>query len=207
MTALLCAALSGVMFYLSQGADDVWWLAWFAAVPLLWLAYGPIKRRHLFAAALGANACGQIYIVQTYGEVMPVAAIVVMMFGWAALFAAAVLFAQMVWQRLSPAATLLAFPAAWAAIEYGVSLISPHGSWGALGYSQVSFPAAIQIASLLGLYAITFALCLFANALALSARGAWKAALPGLAATALVLVFGWFHLDQPQGETVHAAML
>ncbi len=31
--------------------------------------------------------------------------------------------------------------------------------------------------------------------------------LSGLAATALVLVFGWFQLDQPQGETVHAAML
>ena len=37
MTALLCALLSGAMFYLSQGADDVWWLAWFAPAPLLWL--------------------------------------------------------------------------------------------------------------------------------------------------------------------------
>jgi hypothetical protein len=74
-------------------------------------------------------------------------------------------------------------PAAWTGIEYGVSLISPHGSWGALGYSQVSFPPAIQIASLFGLYAITFTLCLFANALALIARGNWKAALPGLAAS------------------------
>jgi apolipoprotein N-acyltransferase len=207
MTALLCAVLSGAMFYLSQGADDVWWLTWFAAVPLLWLAYGPIQRWHLFAAALGANACGQIYIVQTYGDVMPVAAMAVMVFGWAALFAAAILFAQMTWQRLSPAATLLAFPAAWTAIEYAISLISPHGTWGALGYSQVSFPAAIQIASLLGLYAVTFTVCLLANALALIARGAWKAALPGLAATALVLVFGWLQLARPQGEIVHAAML
>ena len=207
MTTLLCALLSGVMFYFSQGQDDVWWLAWFAPVPLLWLAYGPINRWQVFFASLAANACGQIYVVQTYGGAMPVAAMAVMMFGWAALFAAAILFAQTIRQRLSLLATLLAFPAAWTAIEYGVSLVSPHGSWGALGYSQVSFPAAVQIASILGLYAITFTLCLFANALALVARGAWQAALPGFAASALVLVFGWFHLGQPQGETIHATML
>jgi apolipoprotein N-acyltransferase len=207
MTALLCAALSGAMFYLSQGADDVWWLAWFAAVPLLWLAYGLSRRWLVLAASLGANACGQIYVVQTYGEVMPALAMAVMVFGWAALFAAAVLFAQAIWQKLSPPAALLAFPVAWTAIEYCLSLISPHGTWGALGYSQVSFPAAIQIASLFGLYAVTFTVCLLANALALIGRGAWKAALPGLGATALVLAFGWMHLGQPQGETIHTAML
>jgi apolipoprotein N-acyltransferase len=207
VTVLLCTALSGVMFYFSQGADDIWWLTWFAAVPLLWLAYGPAKGWQVFVASLAANACGQIYMVQTYGPAMPIAAIAVMMFGWGALFAGAVLFAKAAWQRLPPAAALLAFPAVWTAIEYGVSLISPHGSWGALGYSQVSFPPAIQIASLFGLYAITFTLCLFANALALGARGAWKTALPGFAITALVLAFGWFHLGEPQGETLRAAML
>lgn len=207
MTVLSCAILSGAMFYLSQGQDDVWWLSWFAAVPLLWLAYGAAKRWQVFAAALAANACGQIYIVQTYGAAMPVAAMAAMMFGGGALFAAAILFAQTVWQRLSPAASLLAFPAVWTAIEYGISLISPHGSWGALGYSQIAFPPAIQIASLLGLYAITFTLCLFANALALVMRGTWKAALPGLAASAAVLLFGWLQLAQPQGESVHAATL
>lgn len=207
MIALLCAVLSGVMFYLSQGPDDIWWLAWFAPVPLLWLACGPARRWQVFVASLAANACGQIYMIQTYGGAMPVAAMAVMMLGWGALSGAAILFAQTVWQRLSRLAALLAFPAIWTAIEYGVSLISPHGSWGALGYSQVSFPPAIQIASLFGLYAVTFTLCLFANALAFSARGAWKIALPGLAACALVLAFGWFHLSQPQGETLRAAML
>src|SRR4051812_4920656 len=207
MTALLCAALGGAMFYLSQGQDDVWWLTWFAAVPLLWLAYSPTRRWQVFAASLAAYACGQVYVMQTYGDTMPAPAMAVMMLGWGMLFGAAILFARLIWQRLSPIAALLAFPAAWTAIEYGVSLISPHGTWGALGYSQVSFPVAIQIASLFGLYAITFTLCLFANALALSARGAWKAAAPGFAVCASTLVFGWLQLNQPQGETIHAAML
>lgn len=207
MTALLCAILGGVMFYLSQGQADVWWLTWFAPVPLLWLAYGRAKRWQVFAASLAADACGQIYIVQTYGDAMPLVAMAVMMFGWGALFAATILFAQAAWQRLSPPVALLAFPAAWTTLEYGVSLISPHGTWGALGYSQISFPPAVQIASLFGLYAVTFILCLFANALAMIAHGVWKAALPGLAATALLLVFGWLHLGQAQGETVRTVAL
>src|ERR1041385_1035422 len=101
MTGFLCALLSGAMFYLSQGQDDVWWLTWFAPVPLLWLAYGAAKRWHVFVASLAANACGQIYMVQTYGGALPIPALAVMMFGWGALFAAAILFAQTVWQRRS----------------------------------------------------------------------------------------------------------
>jgi apolipoprotein N-acyltransferase len=207
MTAFLCAVLGGVLFYFSQGPDDAWWLAWFAAVPLLWLAYGSTRRWQVYAASLAAIACGQIYVVQTYGNAMPLAAMAVMVLGWGAVFALAVLFAQAVRRGLSPFAALLAFPAAWTAMEYGISLASPHGSWGALGYSQVSFPPAIQVASLFGVYAITFLLCLFANALALAARGAWKASLPGLAVAGVTLVFGQLHLMQPAEETIRTAAL
>jgi apolipoprotein N-acyltransferase len=207
MTALLCAALSGAMFYFSQGLDDVWWLAWVAPAPILWLAYGPTKRWQLFLAAVAAFACGQIYLVQSYWGMLPPVGLALMIFGMGALFAVVVRFARCCWGRLPPSLVLFAFPAAWTTVEYLVSLISPHGSWGAFAYSQVSFPPAIQIASLLGLYAVTFTLCLFANALAMIGRGAWKAAMPGLAAGVLVLVFGWIHLGRPQGETIHAAAL
>ena len=207
MTAVLCAVLGGVMFYLSQGRDDVWFLAWFAPAPLLWLAYGTARRWQVFAAALTAAACGQIYIIQTYGDGMPPAAMGAMVLGWGALFGAAILFARAAWQRFSPIVALIAFPAFWTSLEYGVSLVSPHGSWGALGYSQVSFPPAIQVAALFGLYSITFLLCLFANAIALIGRDAGKAALPGLAVAGLALAFGQFHLMQPSGESVRAAAL
>ena len=207
MIVLLCAAASGAMFYLSQGLDDVWWLAWFAPAPLLWLAYGETRRRLLFLAALIAFACGQIYMVQTYLGAVPIWAMALMTCGMGSLFAAVLLFAQACWRKLPPAAASLAFPAAWTGIEYAISLVSPHGSWGALGYSQVGFPAAIQIASLFGLYAISFTLCFFASALALAVRGAWKAALPGFAVSALVLGFGAFHLQQPADETLRVAAL
>ena len=70
MIVFLCAALSGAMFYLSQGIDNVWALAWLAPAPLLWLAYGEARGGQLFVASLVAYAAGQIYFFQAYGTLL-----------------------------------------------------------------------------------------------------------------------------------------
>jgi apolipoprotein N-acyltransferase len=206
MIAVLCALLGGAMFYLSQGIDNVWWLAWFAPAPLLWLAYGQAIAWQVFLAALVASAAGQIYMLLCYGPML-IVTVLSMMFGGGALFAGAILLSRRVWRTLPPAAALFAFPALWTAVEYLEGWISPHGSWGALGYSQVSFPAAIQIAALFGVYAVSFTLCLFANALALAARGARETAAAGVILCALSIVFGAFQLAAPQTGGVRVAAL
>jgi apolipoprotein N-acyltransferase len=206
MIVLLCAALSGAMFYLSQGLDDVWVLAWIAPLPLLWLAYGPAPRWQLFTAALAAFAIGQVYFLQIYGLFLLVT-VLGEMFGNGLLFAGTILLARCAHRRLPPGAALFAFPAMWTAVEYLESLVSPHGAWMTLGYSQVSWPAAIQIASLFGAPAITFTLCLFANALALAAHGARRTAGIGVALCVLALGFGYTRLGQSEGETVNVAAL
>jgi apolipoprotein N-acyltransferase len=206
MSVLLCAVLSGAMFYLSQGLDDVWVLAWIAPLPLLWLAYGPAPRWQLFTAALAAFAMGQIYFLQSYGLFLMTTALSEM-FGNGVLFAATILLARCVQRRLPSGATLFAFPALWTAVEYVESLVSPHGAWVTLGYSQVAWPAAIQVASLFGAAAITFMLCLFANALALAAHGMRRTAWIGLGLCVLALGFGYARLRQSDGETVNVAAL
>ena len=40
MTAIVCALLSGLAFYLSIGLGQDWALAWIAPIPVLWLAFG-----------------------------------------------------------------------------------------------------------------------------------------------------------------------
>ena len=207
MTAVICAALGGAMFYFSQGLDDAWWLTWFAPAPILWLAYGDYPRWHLFAAAFCAFAAGQIYMIQAYGGTMPWFAIAGMMLGFGALFGFAVGRARAVYRRLPPAAALFAFPSIWTAIEFLYSLVSPHGSYGSIAYSQVSFPAAIQIAALLGLYGVTFLLCLFANALALLARGDRETAAGGIVLCSLAVAFGVAQLATPQTSAIRVAAL
>jgi len=67
MIALLCAVLSGGMFYLAEGLNNVWALGWIAPVPLLWLAYGNTPRWQLALAGVAAFAWGQAYLFQSYG--------------------------------------------------------------------------------------------------------------------------------------------
>lgn len=207
MIVVLCALLSGAMFYVSQGLDNVWALAWIAPAPLLWLAYRGTPRRQVFAASFVAFACGQIYMVQCYGGLLPPIIIAPLEIAMCTLFPLTVLFAGEAQRRLSPLAALIAFPALWAAIEYGIGQVSPHGTFGSLAYAEVSFPAGIQIASLFGLYAVTFVLCLSANALALLARRHWVEGGVGVALCALVLAFGFVRLAEPTGPSVRVAAL
>jgi apolipoprotein N-acyltransferase len=206
MIIIACALLSGAFFYLSQGLHNLWELAWIAPLPLLWLAYGPGRMWHLFAVSLAAYACGQIYVFQCYG--MPlIATALFSSLGGGALFGGAVILARAAWRGLPKLAALLCFPALWTAIEYTIGLLSPHGSYGSLAYSQVSFPAGIQLASLFGIYSVTFSLCLFSNALAMMARGAFMAGSAGLATCAIAIGFGFVRLDARQGEVVRVAAM
>jgi hypothetical protein len=42
LIAILCAAASAIAFILALGTTDVWPLAWIAAAPVLWLAFGNV---------------------------------------------------------------------------------------------------------------------------------------------------------------------
>jgi len=207
MKVVLAALLSGIMFYLSQGLADVWALAWFAPAPLLWLAYGDTPRWQVLLASLAAFAAGQIYLVQCYWGRIPPSIIAPLALALCVAFAIAVLFSGESLRRDSPWAALVAFPAFWTALEYGIDLVSPHGSYGALGYAEVSFPAGIQVAALFGVHAVTFLLCLCANAVALLLRRRWTAGGAGIAVCAAALVLGLLRLAVPGGTRVPVAAL
>jgi apolipoprotein N-acyltransferase len=206
MIALLCAALGGIASYLAFGLDDVWWLAWFAAAPILWLAYGEARGWVVFAAAFFATAIGMIYFYQAYGTMMLLGGTVLLVCN-ALAGALTMLLARRAFRRLPPTATLLVFPTLWTAFEFLEGWVSPHGGWGAWGYTQVAWPAAIQLAAITGVYGITFLICLFANGLALAARGHIRAGGFGLAICVAIVAAGYFRLQQPEGPVIRVAAL
>ena len=206
MIVLLAALLSGAMFYLSQGLSNVWALAWIAPAPLLWLAYTETARWKVLTASLAAFAAGQVYLLQCYWGQIPLSVLAPFLV-CIVLFPLSIGFSGEGLRRNSPLAALLAFPALWTALEFGFGKLSPHGTWGALGYAEVSFPAGIQIAALFGVHAVTFVLCLSANALALLARRRWAAGGVGIAVCTLALIFGYMRLAQPEGPHVRVAAL
>jgi apolipoprotein N-acyltransferase len=212
MIVLACTLLSGAMFYLSQGLDEIWWLAWFASAPVLWLAYGRSPRWQVLLASLVSYAAGLIYIIQCYGgsALLSLPTVSLPLVIPVLPFAASVLFARLVYRSTTPFIALLAFPACWTAVEYLTSMVSAHGSFGSLAYSQMSAPVLIQGASLFGYTAVTFLLCLSANAVALLAcQGTGSVLAGGIAISicALNIGFGAIRLHETQTTTLRAAAL
>jgi apolipoprotein N-acyltransferase len=207
MKAVLITFASGALYFLSQGPADSWLLGWVAALPLLWYAYGGASRGQVVLTSLGGFALGQLYLVQCYFGQIPAMAILPLVLTMSAAFAVAILFAGEAFRRGSGWGALLGFPALWTAIEYGIARVSPHGSFGALGYAQVSFPAVIQIAALFGVHAVTFVLCLFANAIALLLRRQLVPGTAGVAVCAVAVVLGFMRLAEAPGPRVRVAAL
>ncbi|HEY7890105.1 MAG TPA: nitrilase-related carbon-nitrogen hydrolase [Steroidobacteraceae bacterium] len=209
MITLLAAVLSGIMFYLSQGFDNVWALVWFAPVPLLWLAYGKTPTWQVMTASAIAILASAGYILQSpYLHLIPPVVFTSVLAIYAALFCAAVWFARYVQHRASPFLTLLAFPACWTAFEFLMQLRSPNGTYGALAYSTIAAPVLIQSASLLGMYAVTFVICLFANTVAMGLRARRQTAAAiglGLLICVANVAFGMARLARPQPDVLRVA--
>ena len=209
MIIVVAALLSGTMFYLSQGYHPVWELAWLAPVPLLWLAYGTAPTWRVMAASAIAIVASAGYILQSpYLHLIPplvLASAVTLDVG---LFCAAVWFARFVQRRASPLLTLFAFPACWSAFEFLMQARSPNGTYGSLAYSVISAPVLIQSASLFGMYAVTFLICLFANTLAMALRLTRVTAAAvgvGVLICAANLAFGVARLAHHQPDTLRVA--
>lgn len=210
MTVVLATLLSAAMFYLSQGLNNVWALAWFAPAPLLWLAYGKAPAWQIALASLAAILAGDIYALQCYGSQLPPLIYLEVVGPQAVMFPMAIVFARMVQRRMMPLATLFAFPAFWTAFEYLSEVAAPNGTFGAFAYSQVSAPILIQSASLFGFYVVTFLICLFANTLAMAFKARREAAVAiglGAAICAANVVFGFVRLAEPRGETIRVAAM
>jgi len=207
VSELICAALSAAMFYLSQGLANAWPLTWFAPAPLLWLAFGSTPTWRLLAASFLAFLVGQAYIAQCYVGA-PLMSLLTLLGLRPIFFPLSILFARLIYRRLPPLPALLAFPACWTTMEFAAGLLSSHGSYGSIAYSQVSAPIMLQSASLLGMYSITFVLSLFATGLALAVRDRRAAVMAVSVVTAVCmadLLFAATRLAAQQPELVRVA--
>jgi len=86
------------------------------------------------------------------------------------------------------AATLL-FPAAWTAVEFVGARSNPFGTWGSVAYTQYGNPPLMQLASVTGLWGITFVMTWFGSVASWAVIGGLESpgVLGGLTAYALFL--------------------
>jgi len=202
---LLAALMSGALLAVSRDTGHWGALVLVAPVPLLLHALTTRHGWSLFGLACVAGLMGEAGPILFYGKVLP------LIYGIAAfqalLFALAVLFMRAL--RAAPWQAVLGFAAMTVGCEYLVSLVSPNGSFGALGYALVDVLPLLQVASIGGVSALSFLAAVIPAGLAvviLQPRqiGGWLAwGVPVVAA----MIYGLTSLSAPLGPTVRIALV
>jgi apolipoprotein N-acyltransferase len=200
------AALSAALLWHGTGLAPAWWLTWIAPLPVL--AYG--LRASVPAASTAAFSAWAVggfnlwsYYRTTIGVPVPIVALAMAV--PATSFAAGVALTCALARKGRPFAATLALPAAWTALEYLLSLASPHGTFGSLAYTQMDCLPVVQVAAVLGLAGVTFSLMLLPSALAVATlpaarKGRARIAWATTAALALLLGYGGWRLREDTAQ-------
>ena len=207
--------VSAGLLYFGTGLHPIWWVLWVAPFPVL--AISP--RLHSPAAfLLGSIAwfLGELnqwnYMRQVID--LPSHIIIVFFITAAVVFGLGVLFTRSFLRRGSVFLAAVAFPVYWVSCEYLNAMASPHSTWGNLAYTQMDFLPVIQIASITGLWGISFVLLLFAGTVGALVSGAgkpWQRRALTIAAGCLisaVLLFGeWRLQSNPSAKSVSVTVV
>jgi len=170
---IAAAISSATLSYFGTGLHPVWWTLCFAPVPVL--AAAPRLRGGaaflLASIAWFLGEMNQWNYVRHEIELPPQIAtlffvVPAMVFGFGVLFTRAFL------RRGLLFLAALAFPVYWVTCEYFNAMASPHSTWGNLAYTQMDCLPLIQIASITGLWGISFTVFLFATTTAALLSGA-----------------------------------
>jgi len=182
-----CLAVSAALFFLGTGLTPVWACTWLAAIPVLWIA-PRVSGRQAFFIATAAYALGGLNEWSYSRTVLPTWLVAAILLSASCVFGAGVLLfrRQMLRGRLWQAA--LIFPAFWVTLEYLVAVTSVHGTFGNVSYSQMNFLPIVQIASVTGIWGISFCIFLFASTVAVLLHGGPLSTKVPLAVGALVFL-------------------
>lgn len=156
---LILATAASLCLAFANGAHAIWPMAWIAPVLMLRLTRAGDWRMLLlgYAAFLGAWLVAWAAVLRLDGVELAMAAPVMAGLGYlpylADRFAA---------RRLGGLTGTLVFPAATVAMELLFASVSPFGSWGMIGYSQVGLPPLAQLATITGVFGLSFLPCWFA---------------------------------------------
>ncbi len=163
LSALFALVLSAIGFYFGTGLNPLWWLTWLAAIPVLLVAP---RIPWVLALVLGFVAWAAGFMNQwsffRSNLGIPVSTISLYIGGSALVFGLAVVAYRTFVRSGAVWRGALIFPSLWVLAEFINSRTSIHSTSGNLAYSQMNFLPILQIASITGIWGISFCIFLFA---------------------------------------------
>ncbi len=162
LASLLALFTSAAAFYFGTGTHPLWWLTWIAPIPVLLVA-PRVSRRSAFVLAFFATALGGLNLWSYFRHYLstPVVATLLIIALPALAFAADVLLYRWILGKSIWRAALI-FPSFWVGCEFLSEINSPHSTAGNQAYTQMNFLPVLQIASITGIWGISFCIFLFA---------------------------------------------
>ena len=193
-----CLAIAAALFFLGTGLAPVWACTWLAAIPVLWIA-SRLTALQAFFVAVAAFTLGGLNEWSYSTTVLPTWIVAAILLTFACMFAVGVLLFRYAVMRGKPWQAALVFPSFWVTVEFVIAMLSVHGTFGNISYSQMNFLPILQIASVTGIWGISFCIFLFASTVAaLLSSGPSSAKIPLAVGSSLFLVcvfaFGFWRL-------------
>jgi len=160
--AALALLSSAVALYFGTGLHPLWWLTWLAPIPVLVVA-PRLSQKAAFAMAFLAWAVGGLNLWRYFRVSLSVPLLLALLVVMTPVLAFAIdvlLYRWLIGKSAWRAA--LVFPSFWVSYEFLSEIVSPHSTFGNLGYSQMNFLPVVQLAAITGIWGISFCLFLFA---------------------------------------------
>lgn len=211
---LTATALAALGWWFGSGVHPLWWLTWLAPLPVLWLA-PRVRARWAALAAFVAYAIGGVnqwdYLHGYIG--LPVMAIIQAVGTPALMLALCTLLFRRLLLRGHALAAMLALPVVWVAVEYVNNLISPHGTFFNISYTQLDAVPIIQIAAVTGIWGIGFLVLLLPAAIAVQTahQASKRSRMAAAAIVALLIVvtfaYGSWRLQAPAATTIRIGLV
>jgi apolipoprotein N-acyltransferase len=207
--------LSSIAYYFSTGIYNYWFLTWLAPIPLFIYTLEAPMVSVVFASII-TYFIGFSSSIFAYSNTITIIPISMLVYGNiinAILFTVLlVLFRYMALGKRHWAWSFV-FASGWTAVEFIPSLHSPAGTFDSIAYTQVFNLPVIQIASITGIWGITFLLMLVPASIALSwhyrknSKLCLKTIVVPTSILILTLIFGLYRLNVPvQGPSVKIGM-
>jgi apolipoprotein N-acyltransferase len=162
---ILVLAVSAIAWFFGTGLHPIWWLTWLAPLPVLIIA-PRVSRWTAFGVAFGAFTLGALNMWRYDRLVIPIWLSLFILFAPSLVFAFIVLAHRRFILRGQIFRATFTLPVLWSAVEYLSEFRSVHSTWGNLAYTQMDCLPLIQIASITGIWSISFILLLFPSVIA-----------------------------------------
>ena len=214
LLALLATLASAALAYFGTGLHPIWLMTWLAPVPLIAIA-ARLRPRTTFLLAFLAWLAGGLNEWTYFTDILaaPLLLVVLSLVIPSILFGLAVLLSRRLLVLERPFLAALALPVFWVTWEYLSSIGSPHGTFGNLGYTQMNCLPLIQVASITGIWGITFLVFLFAGTVGALLSGIGSPGERGVLAVSVggllcaVFVFGGWRIRSDSASQMVAVTL